>query len=85
MPSLNDSGGRNRVDRGTSPLPRRPVDPVQELKALFAEPPSRVSNGRMDQDSRVDAIQCLQSIEVPADEDLPERGSWNSKVPNTAW
>ncbi|XP_015518474.1 GABA neurotransmitter transporter-1B [Neodiprion pinetum] len=81
MPSLSDSGGRNRVDRATSPLPRRlAVDPVQELKALFAEPSLRLSNSEKDHDARIDGIQCLETIEVSADEDLPERGSWNSKI-----
>ena len=88
MPSC-ETAGRVRVDRSTSPLSHhRPANPVQELKALFSEPPlsTRVINGgnEQPQDFRLDAVQCLQLEEVrKQDDDVPERGSWGSKVKKT--
>lgn len=79
MPS-SGSSKIPKVDRSTSPLPCRPVNPVQELKALFAEPPLRVSNGGKEQDFRFEAIQCLQSSAFKETKILPDRGMWNSKV-----
>lgn len=78
MPSSGPSRV-HKVDRSTSPLPRKPANPVQELKALFAEPPLRVSNGDKE-DFRLEAIQCLQPTTSKEIEALPERGTWNSKV-----
>lgn len=74
---------RPKVDRSTSPLSRKPagtVNPVQELKALFAEPTTRTSNGEKESDFRFEAIQCLRSTIVKKPDDLPERGSWSTKV-----
>ncbi|KAI4504589.1 hypothetical protein M0802_000139 [Mischocyttarus mexicanus] len=88
MPSTG-TAGRSKVDRSTSPLSRKlvnsmnqinPANPVQELKALFSEPPLRVPNGGKEQDFRFEAIQCLQSTIVKEDQDLPDRGTWSSKV-----
>ncbi|XP_047357289.1 sodium- and chloride-dependent GABA transporter 1-like isoform X1 [Vespa velutina] len=89
MPSTGKAG-RSKVDRSTSPLSRNPVNPVnqvnpvnpvQELKALFSEPPVRVPNGGKEQDFRFEAIECLQSSSaVKERKDLPDRGSWSSKV-----
>lgn len=88
MPSRG-STGRPKVDRSTSPLPRKPeaspVNPVQELKALFSEPASNLrapSNGEKESDFRFEAIQCLrQSSIIKRPKDLlPERGNWSSKV-----
>ncbi|XP_024947468.1 sodium- and chloride-dependent GABA transporter 1 isoform X2 [Cephus cinctus] len=79
MPS-SDSAGRSRVDRSTSPLPRKPANPVQELKALFAEPPLRYTNSDKEQDFRLKDIQSLQTVETKNSEELPDRGSWSSKV-----
>ncbi|XP_033224528.1 sodium- and chloride-dependent GABA transporter 1-like [Belonocnema kinseyi] len=79
MPS-SDSAGRPRVDRSTSPLPQKPVNPVQELKALFSEPALMVSTTSKEPDFNLEAIQCLQpNVENNLD-DLAERGSWDSKV-----
>lgn len=79
MPS-SGSSKVSKVDRSTSPLPCKPVNPVQELKTLFAEPPLRVSNGGKEQDFRFEAIQCLQSSTVTESKVLPDRGTWSSKV-----
>ncbi|KYN18288.1 Sodium- and chloride-dependent GABA transporter 1 [Trachymyrmex cornetzi] len=86
MPSRG-STGRPKVDRSTSPLPRKPaaspVNPVQELKALFSEPTSNraPSNGEKESDFRFEAIQCLrQSSIIKRPKDLPERGNWSSKI-----
>ncbi|KMQ82597.1 sodium- and chloride-dependent gaba transporter 1 [Lasius niger] len=90
MPSRG-STGRPKVDRSTSPLSHKPgtssVNPVQELKTLFAEPPSNrvLSNDEKESDFRFKAIQCLrQSFIIKRDHfhlhNLPERGSWSSKV-----
>ncbi|KAF7419119.1 hypothetical protein HZH68_001772 [Vespula germanica] len=88
MPSTG-TAGRSKVDRSTSPLSRNPVNPVnqvnpvnpvQELKALFSEPPVRVPSGGKEQDFRFEAIECLQSSVVKETKDLPDRGSWSSKV-----
>lgn len=79
MPS-SGSAKLPKVDRSTSPLPNKPVNPVQELKALFAEPPLRVSNGGKEQDFRFEAIQCLQSTAHTVPKALPDRGTWSSKV-----
>ncbi|KYN03154.1 Sodium- and chloride-dependent GABA transporter 1 [Cyphomyrmex costatus] len=85
MPSRG-STGRPKVDRSTSPLPRKPaaspVNPVQELKALFSEPTSnRGPNGEKESDFRFEAIQCLrQSSIIKRPKDLPERGNWSSKI-----
>lgn len=79
MPS-SESSKISKVDRSTSPLPRKPVNPVQELKALFAEPPVRVSNGGKEQDFRFEAIQCLQSSAFKEIKTLPDRGMWSSKI-----
>lgn len=89
MPSRESTQGRPKVDRSTSPLSRQPaaspVTPVQELKALFAEPVtsnSATSNGEKESDFRFEAIQCLRqsSFLVKRTKDLPERGNWSSKV-----
>ncbi|KYM92315.1 Sodium- and chloride-dependent GABA transporter 1 [Atta colombica] len=86
MPSRG-STGRPKVDRSTSPLPRKPaaspVNPVQELKALFSEPTNNraPSNGEKESDFRFEAIQCLrQSSIIKKPKDLPERGNWSSKI-----
>ncbi|XP_032671695.1 sodium- and chloride-dependent GABA transporter 1-like [Odontomachus brunneus] len=93
MPSRGSSG-RSKVDRSTSPLSRKPqtapVNPVQELQALFAEPvvntntgttTTVISNGgEKESDFRFEAIQCLRSSVVKKTKDLPERGSWSSKI-----
>ncbi|XP_011882963.1 PREDICTED: sodium- and chloride-dependent GABA transporter 1-like isoform X1 [Vollenhovia emeryi] len=87
MPSRG-STGRPKVDRSTSPLPRKPaaspVSPVQELKALFSEPTANraASNGEKESDFRFEAIQCLRqsSIIIKRPKGLPERGNWSSKV-----
>ncbi|XP_043525212.1 sodium- and chloride-dependent GABA transporter 1-like [Frieseomelitta varia] len=79
MPS-SGSSKVSKVDRSTSPLPCRPANPVQELKALFAEPPIRVSNGSKEQDFRFEAIQCLQSSAFKEIKTLPDRGTWSSKI-----
>lgn len=84
MPSRG-STGRPKVDRSTSPLPRKPApSPVQELKPLFSEPVvsnTAVSNGEKESDFRFEAIQCLrQSSIIKRRKDLPERGNWSSKV-----
>lgn len=86
MPSRG-STGRPKVDRSTSPLPRKPaaspVNPVQELKALFSEPTNNraPSNGEKESDFRFEAIQCLrQSSIIKRPKDLPERGNWSSKI-----
>lgn len=83
MPSTG-TAGRSKVDRSTGPHSRNPVNPVnpvQELKALFSEPPVRVPNGGKEQDFRFEAIECLQSSStVRETKDLPDRGSWSSKV-----
>ncbi|XP_071645280.1 GABA neurotransmitter transporter-1B isoform X1 [Temnothorax longispinosus] len=87
MPSRG-STGRPKVDRSTSPLPRKPapnpVNPVQELKALFSDPASNRAppNGEKESDFRFEAIQCLRQssiIKRPRDS-LPERGNWSSKI-----
>ena len=81
MPSSEpQSAGRPRVDRSTSPLLQKPVNPVQELKALFSEPALTVSTTSKEADFRLEAIQCLQTDVVQKSDDLPERGSWGSKV-----
>ncbi|EFN64415.1 Sodium- and chloride-dependent GABA transporter 1 [Camponotus floridanus] len=90
MPSRG-STGRPKVDRSTSPLSRKSAtssaNPVQELKALFAEPTSNelpvLPNGEKEPDFRFEAIQCLrQSSIIKKDiiHDLPERGNWSSKI-----
>ncbi|XP_017752454.1 PREDICTED: sodium- and chloride-dependent GABA transporter 1-like [Eufriesea mexicana] len=79
MPS-SGSSKVSKVDRSTSPLPCKPVNPVQELKTLFAEPPLRVSNGGKEQDFRLEAIQCLQSPTLTETKILPDRGTWSSKI-----
>ncbi|XP_033331052.2 GABA neurotransmitter transporter-1B [Megalopta genalis] len=68
-----------KVDRSTSPLPCKPTNPVQELKALFAEPPLS-TNGGKEKDFRFEAIQCLQSTVHQDLKALPDRGSWSSKL-----
>lgn len=93
MPSRASSTGRPKVDRSTSPLSRKPAtssaNPVQELKAVFAEPTSNelpaLSNGEKESDFRFEAIQCLRqssrmSIIKMRLHDLPDRGNWSSKV-----
>ena len=79
MPS-SDSTERPRVDRSTSPLPLRPANPVQELKALFSEPALPISTTSKETDFHLEAIQCLQSNVENKSDDIPERGSWGSKV-----
>lgn len=79
MPS-SGSARASKVDRSTSPLPQKPENPVQELKALFAEPSLRVSNGGKEQDFRFEAVQCLQPTVCKESEGLPDRGTWSSKV-----
>ncbi|XP_036149871.1 sodium- and chloride-dependent GABA transporter 1 isoform X2 [Monomorium pharaonis] len=86
---MRGSTGRPKVDRSTSPLPRKPAaspaTPVQELKALFAEPQNSnktSSNGEKESDFRFEAIQCLkrQSSIIKRPKLLPERGTWSSKI-----
>ncbi|XP_063982875.1 sodium- and chloride-dependent GABA transporter 1-like [Diachasmimorpha longicaudata] len=83
MPSCDNTSVRVRVDKSTSPLPHKHSDPVQELKALFTEPPAKASaitNGsKQDDNCHVQAADCLQ-INLSKDDDIPERGSWGSKI-----
>ncbi|XP_076227429.1 GABA neurotransmitter transporter-1B isoform X2 [Nomia melanderi] len=78
--SSSGSAKTSKVDRSTSPLPCKSVNPVQELKALFAEPPLKSTNGGKEQDFRFEAIQCLQSTVHKEPKTLPDRGIWSSKV-----
>ncbi|XP_011688581.1 PREDICTED: sodium- and chloride-dependent GABA transporter 1 isoform X2 [Wasmannia auropunctata] len=87
---MRGSTGRPKVDRSTSPPPRKPapspaVHPVQELKALFSEPAANraPSNGEKESDFRFEAIQCLRQSSrmiIKRPKNLPERGTWSSKV-----
>ena len=78
MPSVEAIQQQHRVDRSTSPaLPR---SAVQELKALFASEPSLTTDKS---DLRTDAVQLLQEQLPPVldkSDDIPERGTWGSKV-----
>ena len=93
MPSLESvQQQQQRVDRSTSPLPQKAAasNPVQELKALFAEPakPAQPTAQQQQQardrthfsDFPFEAIQCLQATQEPEKCEMPERGSWGSKV-----
>jgi hypothetical protein len=77
---------QQRVDRSTSPLPQKsPTGPVQELKALFAEPSClsvAPASKQHHPDSRHEAVQSLQA-ELKLD--IPDRGSWGSKVCVYPW
>ena len=70
---------QQRVDRSTSPLPRKStvIAPVQqELKALFEDRSLDLSNKL----GSVDTSSLEISRETRKSDDVPDRGSWNNKV-----